>query len=152
MKRSLVREKDGIPEFKCLTPGLCLEFARYGVLSILLHLVSSSEFLCCQRGEQRTGAEGKAAGSPTPHPVFPAKCFGSGLFSSQGSLSHTAQMWLWSSSNWYHFFFGLINISTAAAARVNLPELFRMWLTLVFPLPIISAAVFSLKLPLPGFA
>lgn len=50
------------------------------------------------------------------------------------------------------FFLGLINISIAAAARTNLPEPLCVWLTLVFPLPIISAAAFSLKLPLRGFA
>lgn len=105
------------------------------------------------RAEGRAEGEEEAAPSPTPCSASPTSPFGSGLFSAhrEGLLGPTAQIWRWSSSNWL-FFFVLINISTAAAARANLPEPLCVWLTLVFPLPITSAAVFSLKLPLLGFA
>ena len=38
-------------------PCLSLEFSRFGALCALLHLVSSSEFPCSQRGEESRGQE-----------------------------------------------------------------------------------------------
>lgn len=104
------------------------------------------------RGEDRTGGKGEQPHLPSlaQHP-YPA-CVALGYAVLRVCLVSLLRHGRGAAEIGSLFFFGLISISVAAAARTNLPEPLCVWLTLVFPLPIIFAAVFSLKLPLRGFA